>query len=69
MGSQDDDPAKPGYDNDRLEREGPIHQVTLTEFVIDRYPVIVQDYRKFVEKREEGYLNERFWNPDGWACH
>jgi formylglycine-generating enzyme required for sulfatase activity len=40
--------------------------VTLSGFHVDRYPVTVRRFQRFVEAGGEGYLAERFWNPAGW---
>jgi formylglycine-generating enzyme required for sulfatase activity len=73
MGAQDKDPRKPNYDPDALEYEGPVREVRLEAFQMGRYPVTVQEYRRFIE--DEGYQNEGWWRngeagermqPDGW---
>jgi formylglycine-generating enzyme required for sulfatase activity len=66
MGSQKRDPKRPGYDPEAFDQEGPVHRVTVSDFEIDRFPVTVQQFRKFVEVGETGYLNPRVWDPTGW---
>jgi len=67
MGTQADDPENPGYDPERYNWEGPIHRVTLSPFLLDRFPVTVQRFRRFVEAGHSGYLNREVWDPKGWA--
>jgi hypothetical protein len=45
-----------------IERGGPKR---LKPFQIGRYPVTVEEYRRFVE--DEGYRNERWWRAGGFA--
>lgn len=49
-----------GWDN-----EFPEQQVEVAEFGLDRYPVTVQDYRRFIDGG--GYRQARFWRPEDWA--
>jgi formylglycine-generating enzyme required for sulfatase activity/DNA polymerase III delta prime subunit len=53
-------------EGDLYEDERPVHRVTVSGFWIDRYPVTVAQYRRFVEAGAEGYLAARFWRPEGW---
>jgi iron(II)-dependent oxidoreductase len=48
------------YDNER-----PAHEVELAPYEMDRYPVTVAEHLSFVA--DGGYLDERLWDPDGWA--
>jgi iron(II)-dependent oxidoreductase len=48
------------YDNER-----PAHDVTVAPFAMDPTPVTVADYLEFVE--DGGYLDDRLWEPNGWA--
>jgi formylglycine-generating enzyme required for sulfatase activity len=66
MGAQSGDAAKPGYDQESYGDEKPVHRVTLSDFLMDRYPVTVGQFRRFVEAGAEGYLDQRFWSADGW---
>jgi formylglycine-generating enzyme required for sulfatase activity len=43
--------------------EPPDHEVTLAGFEIGRYPVTVQEYKKFIE--EGGYEKEDYWGETG----
>jgi formylglycine-generating enzyme required for sulfatase activity len=51
-----------GYDpfpNDR-----PVRNIFLPAYLIDVYPITNQEYLAFIE--DQGYLQEKFWDPDGW---
>jgi formylglycine-generating enzyme required for sulfatase activity/predicted phosphodiesterase len=65
MGAQKQDPKRPGYDRDSQDSEAPVHRVTLSDFHIDRYPVTVQQFNRFVDG--EGYPSENVWSREGWA--
>ena len=65
MGAQKDDPAKPNYDPDASEDEAPVRKVRLAAYQIGRYPVTVEEYRRFVE--DDGYRNERWWRAGGFG--
>ncbi len=68
MGAQSKDRSEAGYDREAFdEREGPVRRVAIRAFLIGRYPVTVQEFRQFVEKEDDGYLNPRRWDPAGWA--
>jgi len=67
MGAQGVDPEAPGYDPEAYEDESPVRRVTVSPFVIGRYPVTVEEFRRFVEAGDEGYLNPSCWGPKGWA--
>jgi formylglycine-generating enzyme required for sulfatase activity len=67
MGEQKTNPNGRGYAGDADAAEGPPHEVTLSSHWIDRYPVTVQKYRRFVEAGSEGYRAERFWTAEAWA--
>jgi len=73
MGAQKEDPAQPNYDPEARDDESPVHEVYLNAFKIGRYPVTVEEFRRFVE--EDGYNNGKWWDargfrqtkePDGW---
>lgn len=67
MGAQGDDPKAPGYDREAYDNESPVRRVTVSSFFIGRYPVTVQEYRMFVDAVEEGYLDPKLWDSNGWA--
>jgi formylglycine-generating enzyme required for sulfatase activity len=45
--------------------EGAEHEMTLDAFQIGRYPVTVEEYRRFVE--DDGYQTEGFWKEGGFG--
>jgi formylglycine-generating enzyme required for sulfatase activity len=47
-------------------QDGPVHRVTVSGFWMDRYPVTVEQYRRFV--MENGYDERRCWSEAGWAA-
>ncbi len=63
----DSEAPGPGYDPDAFGDESPVRRVTVSPFVLGRYPVTVQEYRRFVEAGDEGYLDPRSWDPEGWT--
>ena len=67
MGAQKTDPEAPGYDPEAYEDEAPVRRVTVSPFLLGRFPVAVQEFRRFVEAGDEGYLDPRCWHPEGWA--
>jgi formylglycine-generating enzyme required for sulfatase activity/predicted phosphodiesterase len=67
MGAQRNAKTKPGYDNEADDDEAPVHRVTLSDFWIDRYPVTVQQFRRFVDAGSSGYLDVGVWSGEGWA--
>jgi formylglycine-generating enzyme required for sulfatase activity len=67
MGAQNQDREAPGYDFDALHDESPVRRVTVSPFVLGRFPVTVQEFRRFVDAGDEGYLDPRLWDPTGWA--
>ncbi len=67
MGAQKTDPEAPGYDPEAFEDEAPVRRVTVSPFLLGRFPVAVQELRRFVEAGDEGYLDPRCWHPEGWA--
>ncbi len=73
MGAQKKDRAEPNYDRQSRDNEGPVHEVYLDSYRIGRYPVTVDEYRRFVEAG--GYGDRRWWeaggiskwqNPEDW---
>jgi formylglycine-generating enzyme required for sulfatase activity len=65
MGAQKQDPEKPNYDRQAHRQEGPVREVRLEAFQIGRYPVTVEEYRRFVE--DGGYRNQKFWDGGGFG--
>ena len=53
MGAQKTRKNKPGYDPEALENES-VREVSLKPFQIGRYPVTVEEYRRFVEDEVNG---------------
>jgi formylglycine-generating enzyme required for sulfatase activity len=56
--------SEPNYDREVKHEELPVHEVHLDNFQIGRYPVTVEEYRKFVA--DEGYSNQRWWKAGGF---
>jgi formylglycine-generating enzyme required for sulfatase activity len=52
MGAQKQDPDGPNYDPEPDYDESPVREVHLETFQIGRYPVTVEEYRRFVEEGE-----------------
>ena len=46
------------------ENEKPERKIYLDEFMIGKYPVTNQEYRRFVDAG--GYENKEYWTPEGW---
>ncbi|HEX8818366.1 MAG TPA: SUMF1/EgtB/PvdO family nonheme iron enzyme [Archangium sp.] len=44
--------------------EGPVREVHLSAYYIDRFPVTNRQYRAFIEA--EGYRTKRYWTAAGW---
>ena len=73
IGGQKTDPAKPNYDEEAGDDEAPVHEVKLSAFEMGRYPVTVNEYKRFMDdggyQREElraaGGFGERE-TPDNW---
>jgi formylglycine-generating enzyme required for sulfatase activity len=68
MGAQRTLKAGPGFDPEAHEDEGPVREVSLAPFQIGRYPVTVEEYRRFVEDEESGYRRERCWVNGGYRA-
>ena len=49
---------------DALDNESPTHRVYLASYWIDRYPVTIGQYRKFIAAG--GYQNPEYWSTAGW---
>jgi formylglycine-generating enzyme required for sulfatase activity len=65
MGAQKKDRSKPNYDAQADDDESPAREVYVDSFQIGRYPVTVEEYKRFVEN--EGYKNQRWWNAGGFG--
>lgn len=65
MGAQAEDAGAPGYDSEAYTDESPVRRVTVSPFTIGRYPVTVEEYRRFIEAG--GYQEPSLWDPEGWA--
>lgn len=63
-GAQKADPEAPNYDPQAFEQEAPVHLVALDTFRIQRFPVTVEQFAKFIE--QGGYRNPDYW-PTDWA--
>ena len=48
-----------------LDNERPAHEVHVDAFHLDATPVTNGAYQRFIE--DGGYLDERWWHPEGWA--
>jgi len=59
MGAQKSRPKDRNHDPAAFDDEGPVHQVTIPEYRIGKYPVTVREYLRFVEAG--GYEENRFW--------
>jgi len=66
MGAQKEDPGQPNYDSDAGEDEAPVRIVHLAAYRIGRYPVTVEEYRRFME--DEGYQNRECWIAGGFGA-
>jgi formylglycine-generating enzyme required for sulfatase activity/transcriptional regulator with XRE-family HTH domain len=66
MGAQKTRKGKPGYDPEAYDNEGPVREVSVGPFQIGRYPVTVEEYRRFVEDEEDGYRKEQCWASGGY---
>jgi formylglycine-generating enzyme required for sulfatase activity len=51
---------------DAWDQERPMARIDLSPYRIQRWPVTVADYRRFLSEGD-GYLAERWWPADGWA--
>jgi formylglycine-generating enzyme required for sulfatase activity len=65
MGAQKEDAAEPNYDPGAYDDEKPVHEVDLKAYQIGRYPVTVEEYRRFIE--DDGYQTERWWKGGGFG--
>ncbi|MGD1908019.1 MAG: SUMF1/EgtB/PvdO family nonheme iron enzyme [Leptolyngbyaceae cyanobacterium] len=51
---------------DALDNERPRHTVQLEAYWLDRTPVTVAAYRRFITA--ESYQDSHYWTPEGWDC-
>jgi formylglycine-generating enzyme required for sulfatase activity len=65
MGAQKGGPSKPNYDAEAFDDESPAREVYLDAYQIARYPVTVEEYRRFVQD-DDGYRSERWWKAGGF---
>ncbi|MEW6381398.1 MAG: SUMF1/EgtB/PvdO family nonheme iron enzyme [bacterium] len=63
MGAQRDKRTERNFDKDARNDESPVHQVELSAYRIGKYPVTVEQYRRFIE--DGGYENNRYWQATG----
>lgn len=66
MGAQAKHKGKPGYDAEAFDNDGPVREETVGPFSIGKYPVTVEEFRRFVEDEEGGYAREQFWRAGGY---
>ena len=64
IGSQADKPLAPGYDPWSLPSEGPPAERRIETFEINRFPVTVEEYGKFVA--DGGYEQPSLWPAGGY---
>lgn len=65
MGSQCLDPSAPAYDAEADESESPPHKVFLRSYEIGKYPVTVEEYKRFVDG--DGYEERQWWKAGGFG--
>jgi len=65
MGAQKSDPEAPNYDPEAYADEAPVHPVRLSAYWMGRYPVMVQEYLRFV--KDGGYAEASYWNAGGFG--
>ncbi len=51
MGAQRADPNERNYDTEAFDAEGPVHAVTLSPFMIGKYEVTYEQWRRLMEKQ------------------
>jgi formylglycine-generating enzyme required for sulfatase activity len=64
MGGQSAEPNSEGFDAYALLTEAPPQHIQLNSFCIARFPVTVQEFRKFIDAG--GYHEPRFWQEGGF---
>jgi formylglycine-generating enzyme required for sulfatase activity len=65
IGAQKSHPTNRNYSPHAESDEGPAHRVILRTFEIGKYPVTVQEYRRFVDG--DGYRDQRYWQLGGFG--
>lgn len=65
IGAQKGSRSAPNYDEESEDQESPLLTVNLVAFQIARYPVTVQEYKRFVV--DGGYAEERYWSAGGFG--
>ncbi len=67
MGAQREDPKGRNYDGDAdtIWDESPVHEVSLSEYWIGKYPVTVNQYKGFMDGG--GYEEEKYWKFGGFG--
>jgi len=65
MGAQKDDIEKEGHDPLANPDESPPHRVAVSDFLIGRFAVSVQEYNAFVLADTNGYQSPKWWSADG----
>ncbi len=66
MGAQKTDKKGRNYDPEAYEDEEPVREVELKAYRMEKYPVTVWEYGKFVEA--EGYQKRAYWGAGGWEA-
>jgi formylglycine-generating enzyme required for sulfatase activity len=66
VGAQKEDLDKPNYDPEAGDDAAPVREVRLGAYRIGRYPVTVEEYRRFME--DEGYQTEGWWKAGGFGA-
>jgi len=67
MGAQNCSPGQPNFDRDAYRDEIPVRTVRLASYQIGRYPVTVEEYRRFLDAG--GYHNEQWWREGGFGMN
>lgn len=65
MGAQSENPKGRNYDPEASDDEAPVHHVKVEGFYLQKYPVTVEEYGRFVEAG--GYIEKRWWAAGGWG--
>ena len=68
MGAQKKNRSEPNYDEEadaNLYHESPVHEVKLGRYQINRFPVTVQEFSRFIE--HGGYTEEQCWQAGGFG--
>ncbi|MCP5117048.1 MAG: SUMF1/EgtB/PvdO family nonheme iron enzyme, partial [bacterium] len=72
MGVQKSNKKGANYDPEAFEQESPVHEVALPRFRIQRFPVTVQEFARFIDGG--GYAERKYWKeafdefkePEDW---